>query len=414
MTERYVGIDINEKYAIVSYYAEGMPEPGTFSMVAGGDAYQVPLCLYKKKESGQWFYGEEAKRRAKEDEEPFMDCLLGRALRFQSVEMWGDVHDAARLLFQFIKRLIGFAPAPKEEPIPMRLAIASETMNLEMRKLFGLFMEWMGLPAERLLLFDYRECFYYYALSQPKELFGYDVMLYYYTVGKLLCWRLTRDRKTDPQVASIEESHYEALLKDPDAEFAKIAKASLAGFPVSAAYLIGDGFDGEWMRASLDVICQGRRAFMGKNLFSKGACYGAAVKAGQAQWPFVYLGDNELRVNVGVKVWDQGEEDMFPLIVAGENWYEAGGECEVILSGSPSVDLWFWPPMERKPLVRPIALSGLTEREEKTTRLRILAKPLSADSIRFCVMDLGFGEIRRSTEKTWEYTIAVSAVLGEG
>ena len=86
----------------------------------------------------------------------------------------------------------------------------------------------------------------------------------------------------------------------------------------------------------------------------------------------------------------------------------------MILSGSPSVDLWFWPPMERKPLVRPIALSGLTEREEKTTRLRILAKPLSADSIRFCVMDLGFGEIRRSTEKTWEYTIAVSAVLGEG
>ena len=66
MTERYVGIDINEKYAIVSYYAEGMPEPGTFSMVAGGDAYQVPLCLYKKKGERAvvlWRGGEAARER---------------------------------------------------------------------------------------------------------------------------------------------------------------------------------------------------------------------------------------------------------------------------------------------------------------------------------------------------------------
>ena len=31
MAERYVGIDLNDKYAMISYYMEGMSEPGTFS-----------------------------------------------------------------------------------------------------------------------------------------------------------------------------------------------------------------------------------------------------------------------------------------------------------------------------------------------------------------------------------------------
>jgi hypothetical protein len=46
-------------------------------------------------------------------------------------------------------------------------------------------------------------------------------------------------------------------------------------------------------------------------------------------------------------------------------------------------------------------------REDKTTRLRISVKPLAADKIQFRIMDLGFGEIVKGSEKVWEYTIAV-------
>ena len=41
MAEKYVGIDLNEKFAMISYYTKGMSEPGTFSMVTGSEAYQI-------------------------------------------------------------------------------------------------------------------------------------------------------------------------------------------------------------------------------------------------------------------------------------------------------------------------------------------------------------------------------------
>ena len=59
MAERYVGIDLNDKYAMISYYMEGMSEPGTFSMVTGNEVYQIPVCISKRKETSQWIYGEE-------------------------------------------------------------------------------------------------------------------------------------------------------------------------------------------------------------------------------------------------------------------------------------------------------------------------------------------------------------------
>ena len=62
---------------------------------------------------------------------------------------------------------------------------------------------------------------------------------------------------------------------------------------VSSAYLTGDGFDGGWMKRSVSLLCQGRRAFMGKNLYSKGACYAAAVLDGQQEWRYVSRGQRD-------------------------------------------------------------------------------------------------------------------------
>lgn len=407
MAERYVGIDLNEKHAMVSHYAQGMSEPGTFSMVTGSEIYQIPVCISRKKETGQWIYGEEAKKYAKESRSVCVDGLLKKALTSESVEMEGVIYDASELLFLFLKKLLGFVSQGGGDIWPDKLVIAVENMNLEYRKLFGFFAEWLKIPSDRLLLLDYRECFYYYALSQPAELVLHDAALYYYTTGKLFCLVLSHDRKTTPQIVTIDESHYEAMLKEKDEEFAKIVENSLSGRIVSSVYLIGDGFDGGWMKKSLSAICRGRRAFMGKNLFSKGACYGAAVKSDQTDWDYVYMGDNELKVNISLKVENQEKTEFFSLIAAGENWYEASGECEVILRGTPVVDFWFQPPRSKEAVVRSLELGDMPEREDGTTRLRITAKPVAADRIKLSIMDMGFGEIAKSSEKVWEYTIAI-------
>ena len=50
-------------------------------------------------------------------------------------------------------------------------------------------------------------------------------------------------------------------------------------------------------------------------------------------------------------------------------------------------------------------LLDFPERENKTTRLRISARPLSDTKIKVTVKDLGFGDIARASEMHWEYTI---------
>lgn len=407
MAKQYIGIDLNEKYAMISCYTDEMPEPNTFSMVTGSEAYQIPVCLCRKKGSRHWYYGEEAKKYAKEAGSFYIDGLLKKALAKETVEFEGTIYDASELLFVFLKKLLLLPEGALGDNRPDKLVITTETMNLEYRKLFGLFAEWMQIPPEQMLLLDYRESFYYYAYSQSTEICLHDVVLYYYMTGKLLYWRLSRDKRTVPQVASIEEKRYEAMLKDRDEGFARIAEKDFAGRIISSVYLIGDGFDGEWMKQSLTFLCRGRRVFMGKNLFCKGACYAAAAKDVDADWPYIYMGDHELRLNISLKVENKGKSEFLTLISAGENWYEAGGECEVILKGSPSIEFWFLPPKSMEASVRLLELTDLPGRRDRTTRLRITAKPVAADKITFRIMDMGFGEIVKSTEKVWEYTVTI-------
>lgn len=402
---QYVGIDLNDRSAMISFYTSGMSEPATISMVTGSEMYQIPLCVTKKKHVGQWFCGEEARRIARNEQMPCVDGLLKKSLGEESVEIEGQVYQARDLLFLFLKKLLGLARQGSGSGLPDYLVFTSENMNHHMRGLFKQFADRFGYPGSHLLLLDYRESFYYYAYSQPEELCRHEVALYYYTSKNLLFWQLHADKKTRPQVVTLKEQAFDAMPTDRDEEFAGLAAATLSGSTCSAVYLIGDGFDGDWMKQSLNVVCRGRRAFMGKNLFSKGACYAAAVREESAAWQYVYLGENEIRRNVSIQVEKDGSMQFYTLIEAGENWYEAGRECEVILYGEPVINFWIRHPRSQEAAVKTLELSDLPRRQSGTTRLRIAAHPQSVDKILLTIRDMGFGEIVKSSDKQWEYLI---------
>ena len=172
-------------------------------------------------------------------------------------------------------------------------------------------------------------------------------------------------------------------------------------------YLVGDGFEGDWMKVSLAYLCKGRRAFVGKNLYSKGACYAAMVADAVIEWPYIYIGDNEMKVNISLKVKKPGGMEFLTLISAGDNLYETEATCEVILEGTPEVDFWLQLPHSRDAKIQKLELSDLPEREDKTTRLRIHVKPLSDTEVSIKIRDLGFGEIVKSTDKVWEYVMSL-------
>lgn len=403
---RIIGIDLNEKNGMVSYYMDGMSEPATFSMVTGSEFYQIPVCICKRKGLEQWVYGEEAKKYALAHGMACVENLLKKALDKEQVELEGRFYDAAQLLFLYLKKLFSLPFGAASFREDDRFVITTERMNQEIRQMFFLFAEYMGIPLKHLMIFDYRESFYYYALSQSEELCHHDVALYYYGGKKLMFWHLAHDKRTIPQVVSIEEKGYAPMTGDKDDTFCQIVESSLRGKIISSVYLIGEGFDGDWMKKSLVLLCRGKRAFMGKNLFCKGACYGAAVKREPLGWKYVYLGDNELRMNISLKVLHKGKEEFFTLITAGESWYDASGECEVILGEDAYLDFWMHPPKSREAAIRRLELNDLPDRQPKTTRLRVSAKAIAKNQVKLTIKDMGFGEIVKSSDKIWEYVMS--------
>ena len=176
---------------------------------------------------------------------------------------------------------------------------------------------------------------------------------------------------------------------------------------VSTVYLVGEGFNENWMKSSLSLLCRGRRVFAGKNLYTKGACYAAKVSDDEENWPFVYMGENEMKFNLSLKVKDKGELSFLNLISAGKNWFESKGECEVIISGAYEIDFWKQLPNSREAKIETLELTDMPARPDRTTRVRITATPLSDEKIAIDIKDLGFGDIFRSSDKTWHYEMTM-------
>lgn len=403
----FLGIDLDDQFAIISYFQPKMKEPETVSMVAGSEIFQIPLLLAKKRGLGQWFIGEEALKLALKQGEQAQGMLLSKALNGEKAFLEEECYPAFELLALFLKKLIRLSGSLLQPSVPDRLVITLETLSGESAELFFNMAPKLGLTADRITLIDRKESFYYFACSQKEELFLHDVCLYDYRGEEMRCLRLERNVRTTPQLVTLSGEIRQMDRDHEDVSFQRILKDTLKEHIVSSVYLIGSGFEGDWMKESLAFLCRGRRAFMGKNLYSKGACYAAAVREKLVPWPYVYIGDHEMKVNVSLKLKNKGQEEFYTLVGAGENCYEAAGECEVLISGTPEIDVWLQSPDSREAKVINLELSDLPERPDKATRLRITARPSSDRRVLVSIEDLGFGDIFKSSGKTWEHVVAL-------
>ena len=358
----YIGIDMDDAYAVTSYITAGMTEPATVGMVAGSEVYQIPVPTAAKSDTEE--------------------------------------------LTAFIRKLITYASTACGMREPDGLAITVPKVTKEISDSFHKIGAAFGIAREKCLVMDHKTAFYYFVMNQKEDLWLHDVCLYDYNGNQMQCLRLERNLSTEPQLVTIDEAVVEMASDNQDDAFYELLLSQMNGHIVSAVYLVGNAFDGGWMQNSLNYVCRGRRVFMGKNLYAKGACYGMTVCNRELPWKFAYLGDNELKVNVNLKVRNCGKEEFYTLLSAGDNRFEAGGSCEVILDDTNDVSIWMQLPNSREAKVEVLTLSDLPERENRTTRLKVTAQPVSDVEVRIQIKDMGFGEIVKSSGLTWEYIMS--------
>lgn len=406
LDELYIGIDLGEESVILSYFHEGMEQPSTISTITGSGNYQLPFVMAKRIGMGQWTYAQEALRMQEEGQGILVDALLQRAANEETVEVEGKEYEALDLFVLYLKKILTI-PTKLDISRPLaKLVLAVREMKPEYIALFERVRECLKLKESEFEVIDYKECFYFYSCNQEEKLKQYQVGLFDCQKNEMTYFELSKRNGTKPVVMEIEEQSLGLLEQDYDKKFLLMAQTVLSGKLISAIYFVGDAFDGQWMQESLQYICRGRRAFMGKNLYAMGACYASYLKRGNENWKYVYLGESEFKMNVSLKVRNRSELEFYTLIEAGENWYHSSKSCEIILDDTNTVDLWLQHPFSREAKIENLELADLPERPNMTTRLCITLHAVSDTEIMIEIRDLGFGDLFPTSKKIWKYTMS--------
>lgn len=419
LTGQYVvGFDLGDSYSQISYWKIGSKAPATISTVSGQENYNIPTVLCKRKEVNQWFYGKDAIRNGEDNEGTIVKNLLQLATKGEPVLVENEEFDPVRLLALFVRRALSLINMELAAQKVAAYMVTTADMSYRMIEVLGEVVSALHLDSKKVFFQSHMESFYYYMIYQPEELWGQDVILYDFAGPHLISYRMERNRRTTPIVAYIDAQEYpqfkkgvfasdEALrdeLKEAmDHQFYQIILQSTTEHLISAAYLIGDGFDGEWEKESLKLLCHNRRAFQGNNLYSKGACYGVFEKIAGSELGkrYVFLGNEKLKSNVGMKVFRQGQESYLALLDAGVNWFEAAKECEVYLGTGNKLSFLITPLTGRDAREVEMELEGLPIREPHTTRLYLSIQMMTETKVKVSVEDLGFGQLFPSTGLTW-------------
>lgn len=413
-----VGYDLGDDYCQISYCVNGN-DVETLSSVAGAENYNIPTLLCKREGVNQWFYGKEALRFADENQGILVRNLLQLAVDGEAVQIEGKAFDPVALLTLFVKRSLGMLSQIASPDRIDALMITCVKLDHRVLEVLSQVVAGLKIKLQQVSFQSHTESFYQYMIYQPKELWEFQTLLCDYRDSSVNIYRMECNKRTVPVVAYIDNAAYPFLSYEPmpetealrreklerlDEEFLELMTKVCGEQRISSVYLIGEHYSDEWMKESLRFLCRGRRVFQGSNLYSKGACFGMLerifpTETGKAH---VFLGNDKLKANVGMRILRRGEESYFALLDAGVNWFEAENTMECYLQEENVLELMITPLIGKNGKLARIVLDELPG---TLSRLRVHLYLKEESRLVAEITDLGLGEIRAATGRVWKEEI---------
>ncbi len=378
-----VGIDLNDDLTFVSFCTRRSPEVTTLSPGGDPEGLGFPTCI---DEEGEKVTG-----------------LLSAALLGDETGNSG----AKVRLGRFLSKVVSLVSEECGGEISV-LYVALDRIDRNISMCMDEVLRPLKKEIPLVRCISKQECFFYYTLNQPLELWRQSVLLIHYTDREFYTNRLSINRNSSPQVVKIEEKRFPEMLPfdgdDPEKmdrrlvhllEREALGKVSIHSDSISSVYLSGVLMELDWKKATLKFLCSGRRVFQGLNLYTKGACYAGreAVKQGFISRNYLFVNSDTLRHNIGMRLIRDGAETVEPMVEAGKNWYEVSASKEVYLGSDKEVSLVLKDMAgdgERTVLLR---LDDFPGRPPRAMRIRVQLYMKNSRTLVAEVQDLGFGEI---------------------
>lgn len=405
-----IGIDFGKKYSQICYYDRKAEEARSLPVKVGSSLFETPTCLCRRAEQGDYCIGLEAEYFAREKGGFLLDNLYGISMTREKIQVSGEELEPWKLLGHFLGGMLNFLGVSDVEKNIRCLTVAMETMDSIQVENLQKACAFLGLAEDRFSLLDYEESFYYYVLTQKVETWNRSVGWYSFMRDKVTFRKLVMTAGTKPVLVRLENPVEASLREQPeerDEDFYKFVKETLGTDLYSSIQMNGEGFDQEWAVKSVKLLCyQKRKVFFGNNLFASGACSAGAEKMINRRLKgYRYMGSSLVLKDVGMDMRVMGAPAYYPLLEAGNNWYESKASCELILDNTEELVFVVGTMGEPEKKRMGMLLTGLPDRPNRTTRLLVNLQYISRKECRITVKDLGFGEMFPSSGKVWEETV---------
>ena len=400
----FAGIEFKEEEAQISFYRPDMDEPDTVSILPGKEKYAIPLAVCRSA-NGSLYYGDAAAAKKRERNARYYDRLLSRALREK-----GTMY--RQMLLSYIKYLLLFGRNYAEGKSPVfYLTITVPELTKEMAQLLLYIRDSLKIEPGHFRISDFQESYFDYIYMRGRSLWKQDALLYDFSDETVQVMILSKKNKSVPKKAYITTRVYkpdEKERKDPvlkDRFFAGVLQDSLKGRIANCIYLIGDGFDGDWLKESKKAFGTNKRVFIGRNLYSRGACLGGYRSFASSNDAVHFESRYRIPVTMGVHVLSGQKQIFLPIARAGTDWFNFEYKYELLYNGSTQLEVFFLNRTGDEVPVRTLQLEGFPESREKARSIQLYTRALDRTRLYICIKDLGFGEFTRAEAKTWTYEI---------
>ncbi len=421
MSAHIIGFDINERYSQISFYNEEMQEPQTVETVT--DNYQIPLAIALK--DGVWYVGNDAKRQKVVKNAVYAEDLFVKAINRERVPFGGEQKDAMWLLAKYVELSLN-----RFEEVG-QIVFTVPKITMEIGKMLKGVGQRAGISKNQIYVQDYKESFCSYMLYQPKELWQYEAALFHCDRYEVKAYMLRKIRTgygkgqttfiTVDEVAQAQMEELSAVYpvlnvdraREADIQFKQFVQGVFEKKLVSSVFLVGEGFENSWYPQSLKVLCNGRRAFLGNNLYSKGACYAAYRRMLGVKDAPIYLDETKMMDQICLKLRIGGMDKWYPLVTWGIRWYEADCQYEILLENADDIEIHIESLVGNDLQVVKVPMSGLPKRAKYTLRLQVQALFEDEKRCRISFKDLGFGEFFPATDFYVEQEIQLGGSNGQ-
>ncbi|SFR91981.1 DUF5716 family protein [Anaeromicropila populeti] len=413
----YVGFDLCNEFTQISCYDEKAFEPKSLSLYTEKEVFLIPTVLAVKKETGEWFYGENAISYGNREGVPVLTDFIQKIQQGETIVYLDKTFSYVEILNKFFRKSLSLLKFYFPSEAIHRMVITVSDMNEVLVNAIYAALEELGIGTARCRVISHRQSYIYYALSQKKELWMNDVGLFDYNENGLTFYRIFINRRFQPQTIGIEEKSfrdtisyemYPEFTEEPEKAyiFESIAKSVLHKRVVTTIYVTGKGFEGSWANWVLEDLCVGRRIFIGHNLYTVGACYGAKEMDGNGKLKnYVILGEEMTYVEVSIRVYKDTKMERVLLVEAGIPWMDAHRMISVIEDDETELEIEVYSMIDHVRTNYFLHIDPIEGRPNRTTRLEVQVQFLERKTFLIKVKDKGFGDFYPSTNRVWEKEI---------